>query len=389
MNLKEVSASKISNSRKEKTILIEIKTSKGKFLSSAPSGKSRGRFEAKPYSKSLTQDIKFINKLNKDKNYSKIKISEFKDLKEIENFLGEKIGANTLFSLESSILKALAAEQNKQLWEFLSRKRKIKDFPMPVGNAIGGGLHTSLSERKKPDFQEFLFIPKIKKFEEAVKLNLKAYKLAGKILNAKKINDEGAWQTSLSNNRILQIMNKIKDEIPKLRLGLDIAASTFYENKKYRYKNKEQKLNKQQQINFVSLLSRVFRLSYIEDPLEEKDFSGFAELNKIINKKTMMVGDDLTVTNLFRLKKAVQKKAIDAIIVKPNQQGSLIKVKEICDFCKKRDIKIVFSHRSGETLDTVISDLALAWEADFIKTGIFGNEREAKLKRLIEIEKRM
>ena len=100
-----------------------------------------------------------------------------------------------------------------------------------------------------------------------------------------------------------------------------------------------------------------------------------------------MVGDDLTVTNLLRIKKAVQRGSINALIVKPNQNGSLLKVKEICHFCRKNDVKIVFSHRSGETLDTTIADLAVAWKANFIKTGIFGKERESKLKRLIRIEK--
>jgi enolase len=380
----EVKAKSIFDSRKEKTIQVIVKTKKGKFLSSAPFGKSRGKHEASPYLKSLNGDIRFINKLNKKKKeLEKIKLEKFQDLKEIEGFVNGKIGANSLFALESSILKAIAAEQEKELWQLLSRG-KVKKFPMPVGNTIGGGQHTLI--KKRPDFQEFLFIPKTKKFSDAFKLNKKAHKIAGGILKAKKTNDEGAWITSLKNQDVLEVMRKIQNKVDKdLRIGVDVAASTFFKNKTYIYKNKKQKLDRKEQISRISIFSKGYDLFYIEDPVQEEDFSGFQKLAQEV--KGMVVGDDLTVTNMLRLKKAYQMKAIDALIVKPNQNGSLINVKKICDFCKKKDIKIIISHRSGETLDTTISDLAVAWKADFIKCGTFGKEREAKLNRIIDIEK--
>lgn len=182
------------------------------------------------------------------------------------------------------------------------------------------------------------------------------------------------------------IQHTIKKQFGEwIDVGIDLAASTFYTGKFYNYKNERQRLNKEQQINYVTELAGEYGLSYIEDPLEQEDFYGFSELSKKTN--SLIVGDDLTVTNLTRLKKATQNKSINALIVKPNQNGSLLKVKEICDFCHKKEIKIIFSHRSGETLDSTIADLSVAWRADFIKTGIFGKEREAKLKRIIEIEK--
>ena len=391
MILKEVEARDILNSRKERTIQVIVKTSNGSFKSAAPSGASKGEYEARPYAKTLKSDktvsdrlksdIGFINKLN-IKDLNKAKICEFKDLKEVEGLVSGKIGANSLFVLEASILKALAAESGKELYEFLSRG-KPKKFPFPVGNAIGGGMH---SFSKKPDFQEFLFIAKSRKFSDRVDLNKKAYKLAGKILKAKKTSDEGAWYTSLDNEKVLDIMQEVKDDLGKeINLGLDIAASTFLK-KTYNYKNKKQKLNRLGQIDYISKLAQKYELFYIEDPLDEEDFEGFAEINKRI--RGMIVGDDLTVTNLMRVKKAVQKRAIDALIVKPNQNGSLLKVKEIMDFCKKNNIKTIISHRSGETSDDTIADLSVAWKADFIKTGIYGYEREAKLKRLVEIEKK-
>lgn len=386
MKIKKIEAKEILDSRKEKTIEVSVLTEKGRFISSAPEGKSKGRFEAKPYAKNLQQDILFLNNL-KTKDLEKLKVQEFKDLREVEGLTSGKIGANSLFAFEVGILKALATEQGKELWEFLSRGKPRK-LPFPVGNAIGGGLHAS---GKKPDFQEFLFIPKEKKFFDCVFINKQAYKLAGEMLKSKKVNDEGAWQTSLDNEKVLEIMNIVKHEVKKqfgeeIEIGVDISASSFF-NRVYKYKNKPQILNKEQQINYINELAKNFNLFYIEDPLEENDFFGFAELKSKLNSNCLIVGDDLTVTNIIRLKKALQNKSINAIIVKPNQNGSLLKVKEICDFCKKQDVKVIFSHRSGETLDNSIADLAISWNADFIKTGIYGKEREAKLNRLIQIEK--
>lgn len=384
MIIKDVKAGRILDSRKEQTIEVYVKTGKGSFISSAPSGESRGRFEAKPYARSLKQDIEFLNNVKIEK-LNKAGIEEFQDLKEIEAFVGKNIGANSLFALESCILKALASEQKQQLWKFLC-KGKPK-FPYPVGNAIGGGMH---SFSKRPDFQEFLFISKTKKFYDGAFLNRQAYKIAGSLLNAKKTEDEGAWYTELDNEQVLEIMQLAQDLVKKefgenIEIGVDVAASVFSTGKTYYYKNKKEKLNREQQINHVVTLVNNNDIRYIEDPLEQEDFEGFAEIKERV--KSMIVGDDLTATNLLRLKKAIQKNSINAIIVKPNQNGSLLKVKEIMDFCKKQEIKTIISHRSGETLDTTIADLAVAWKADYIKTGIYGKEREAKLNRLVEIER--
>ena len=393
MRIEKIEARQILDSREQGTIQISVLTEKGKFISSAPSGKSKGRFEAKPYSRSLKEDIKFINSL-KEKEFLKLRIEQFKDLREVEWIVGNGVGANSLFALESSILKALASEQEQELWEFLSKNRKLK-FPIPVGNVIGGGVHTKTTAGKKPDFQEFLIIPRAKRFVDSVFLMRKSHKEIGKILELRKakgmLNDENAWGASLDNESCLDILGRVREMLEEgagenIEIGMDIAASTFF-SKTYNYKNKKRKLNKNKQIGYISDLADKYELYYLEDPVEEDDFNGFSELRG--KTSAMIVGDDLTVTNMTRLKKALQSRSVNAIIVKPNQNGSLLKVKEICDFCRDREIKVVFSHRSGETLDTTIADLALAWKADFIKTGIFGKEREAKLNRLIQIEKNL
>ena len=314
-------------------------------------------------------------------------------MREVEALTERKIGANSLFALEASILKALAAEQEQELWQFLSRG-KPKKFPYPVGNCIGGGLHTKELNGKKPDFQEFLIIPRTKLFCDNAFLMKKAHEEIGKILELRKskgkLNDENSWSTSLNNEECLDILSKVADFLSdeagcRVEIGTDIASSSLFKDGFYIYKNKPQILNPKMQIDYLTELAENYALHYIEDPLEEQDFVEFAVLRKKVIP--LIVGDDLTATNLLRLKKAFQNKSINALIVKPNQNGSLLKVKEICDFCKKQEIATVFSHRSGETLDNTISDLAVAWGANFIKTGVLGKEREAKLQRIIEIEK--
>lgn len=380
MKIYNIQVQAIENSRKEKTIKVIIKTDYGMFSTSAPSGKSKGKYEVPAYTKNLGAEIQFLNQLQ---------LSEvlcFRDLLKVEKICKGKLGANSLFALEASILKALAHKNGKELWQYLGRKNK--KLPRPVGNAVGGGLHSKGIRGLKPDIQEFLFIPNAKTFKQCVKINEKAYKFAGKYLVSSKRNDEGAWETRRNNKDVLEIMNQVKEEIwnkykEKVMVGVDVAASSFYKKSKYIYQNSPQQLNREKQIEHIKALINQYNLYYIEDPLNEDDFSGFKKLSK---GKCFIVGDDLIATNLSRLKKAVKMKAIKMIIIKPNQIGSLLKTKEVIDFAHKNKIKTIMSHRSGETEDNTIADLAVAWGCDFIKTGIYGKEREAKLKRVIEIE---
>ncbi len=415
MIIENIGAKIIKDSRNEKTISVFVKTRRGFFKTSAPSGKSTGKYEVKPYNKKLEDDVGFINKLDINK-IKKLELKKFDDLKKVELLTKNKLGGNSLFVLESSLLKALAKESGKELFEFLSEKKINSIKIRPVGNSIGGGLHSIGINNNKPDFQEFLFIGNGNNFKESVKINEIAYEIAGNLLKAKKRNDEGAWETSLNNEQVLNLMEKIKHVIKtkhkkNVDIGIDIASSSFYNaevfskqlplkisvsefrnnmekvsDKYYNYKNPKKKLKSKEQINYVDKLIKKFKLFYVEDGLREEDFKGFSRLLKS-NKKSLIVGDDLTTTNPKRLLKAIIKKSVNAVIVKPNQIGSLIKVKEFIDIAKKNSIKIIISHRSGETLDNTIADLAVALECDFIKTGIYGKERKSKLNRLIEIEK--
>ena len=157
--------------------------------------------------------------------------------------------------------------------------------------------------------------------------------------------------------------------------------------KKYHYENPVLDRTTEEQLLYLANLVRNFNLFYIEDGFEEEDFESFAKLLKKF-LDSLVVGDDLTTTNQKRFEKAIKMKSINAIIVKPNQTGSLLEVKNICELAKKNNIKIVFSHRSGETEEDILADLAFGFGADFFKCGITGKERESKIKRLIQIEKK-
>lgn len=381
VKIKEVSSKIIKDSRGEETIEVSVKTDVGTFSASAPQGKSTGKYEAKPYKKSIKEDIKNLKKFSE--YFSEEILEKYEHLKQIEDIVRDYVGANTMIALEYAILKAIAKERKKEVWEIINSE--AKKVPRFLGNMVEGGKH-SLAE-KKPDFQEFLISPNLKSAKE----NFEAMKKAKQIIedfikkedkdfNGRKT-DEDAWMTSLNEKQVFEILERLK--VP---FGTDIASSSFYSRKKYRYLNPLLQRDSDEQLFYIKNLIKNFNLFYVEDPFDEEDFESFAKLLKI-SDKTLIVGDDLTVTNLKRLEKAIKTKAINGIIVKPNQIGSLIEVKEVVELAKKNDLKLIFSHRSGETDENILADLAFGFQADFLKCGITGKEREAKIKRIIEIEK--
>lgn len=365
MKIKEVKAKAVLDSRGEKTIAILVNG----CWASAPFGKSIGRHEKPPYKKNPAADIKFINHLLKKSPAPKI--SSFEELRFIEHILKNKVGANTLFALEASMLKALAKSQGKELFQIIGRGRKI---PLLISNTVGGGVHNK-SAGRRPDFQEFHVIG-------TEKQNKKACREMRKLLKAKTRNDESAWETRHANDEVLELMRWAK-----LKIGVDIAASQFHFNGKYYYKNPGHILTRKEQIEYIIDMIKEYGLDYVEDPLHENDFSGFAEILRAVGGKCLIAGDDLTTTNLKRVKKAIKMKSINGLIVKPNQIGSLLEVRKVIELCKKHNVKIIMSHRSGETNDSTIADLAVGFGCDYIKIPVAGKERLAKVKRLRRIER--
>jgi len=379
MKIETIKAGITKDSKKRNTIVISINN----CITSSPGGVSTGKHEKPSYKKTLNQDISTLKKIN----LFDLEFNKFEDLERLEKRIKNKVGANTLYALEASILKALAKSKNKQLYQILGNKRK----PKLLSNTVGGGVHSHL--KKQPDFQEFLIIGDKKQ-------NQKFHKETGKIIKAKSKDDENAWQTTLEHESILELMSWTG-----LDIGLDIAASEFYKKGKYcpknknfssnknlknnkegfyHYKNPKLCLTRKQQIDYIIKIIKKYKLKYVEDPLQEDDFKGFKEILKK-TKNCLIVGDDLTTTNLERVKKAIKMKSINGLIVKPNQIGSLIEMKKVIDLCKKKKVKIIVSHRGGETMDDTIADFAVGFGADMLKVSVVGKERLAKVKRLERI----
>lgn len=375
MIIKSLSARAILDSRGEKTIEVSVNRQKA----SSPSGKSTGDYETPCYRKNLSRSIADINHLP----LKGLEINSFKDLKKVESLIksgyklkkAQDFGANALFALESAILKALAKSQRKQLWQVINPS--AKNFPLPLGNTIGGGLHSHV--KRKPEFQEFLIIPSSQSPKKNFKTLVFVHKTLAHIIKSKKINDEGASET---DQKIEDLLSLFKDTLT-INYGLDVAASSFYKNGVYFYKNR--KLSRSAQVDFIIELAKKYKIKYIEDPLEQRDFAGFSRILK--NTSCLICGDDLTATQLNRVTKAIKAKSINSLIIKPNQNGSLLELAEIFKLCKKNKIKTILSHRSGETLDNALADYAFAFQADYIKCGISTKWRQAKLKRLVKIEK--
>jgi enolase len=396
----------ILDSRKQKTVEVFIKSHQGIFSASAPAGKSKGKNEVADYNeRGIIWSIKLANKFLGALKGRNIVLKEIDDLKDIEKKIKdfEKsygiIGGNVVYAIESAMMKSAAKENRKDLWRFVYDSMGYKDeikMPMPVGNCVGGGLHSKGMKGKKPDFQEFELIPQEETFSKAVTKNIHAYFYAKKLFKKMhkkwtiKTNDENALETNMSNEETLKILSSVAEKYG-LRIGLDVAASSFVNDKNYYiYKNKELIRDRLEQIDYMRIIAQRYNLLYLEDPLDEEDFSGFQELlSKIQGRQldTLIVGDDLTTTNLKRVDRAVRGKAINAMIVKPNQIGSFVEVKRVIEFCKKHNIKTIFSHRSGETMDYALGDFAVGFQADFVKTGLYGPERLIKLRRIMQIEK--
>jgi len=389
MIIREVRAEIIKDSRDCNTISVSVN---GCRDASSPNGKSTGDYETKPYYRSLKFCVDFLNNSN-----FKIEINKFEDLIKVEKAIckglnlkkASNFGANALYAFESAILKALASEKGKELFEIVSSgSHKI---PFPVGNVVGGGLHSS-SLDKRPDFQEFLVIPKSMKFYYNFKAMKYIYSLIKKDLKSSRVNDEGAWLVSLKNEEVFDLLNKRrfiaeKKFNIKINWGIDAATSSFFKNGKYNYLGG--RLNSIQQLAFMESIVVNDQLEYLEDPFQQRDFSNFSKLLKKTGKECMIVGDDLTATQYERVINAIKKKSINSMIIKPNQNGSLIELSKIFKLCKNNGIKTVMSHRSGETMDDALSDYAVGFGADYIKCGVATKWRDVKLKRLIEISKKL
>lgn len=399
--IKRVIARKVLNSRGGPAIEVEVTTTGGAVgRSSAPSGASKGRYEAVEFPRGgVDGAVKTVGTLVGPA----IKGLDAVDQEAVDEALHEvdgtdnfgRIGGNTAYAVSLAAAKAASIALNVPFYR-LHPIGQANEFPFPLGNVLGGGKHAL---GKTPDIQEFLVLPiGARSFLEAVENAVCVHKTVGKLLSKRVPDfvsgrgDEGAWAVNISNEEALNIAVEACDIVTEEtgvtnRMGLDLAASTFWrdEDQSYVYARDGRVRDEGDQIEFVLSLIRKYKLAYVEDPLHEDDFEGFSELTKKV-KHCLICGDDLFVTNKKRLEKGAAIGAGNAIIIKPNQVGTLTDAGRTVEFAERSGYVATASHRSGETEDSALAHLALSFGCSLIKTGIVGGERVAKINELIRVE---
>lgn len=403
-------ARKILDSRGNPTIEVEaiVRGERGAKVglgrAAAPSGVSRGRHEVVAFpSGGPDASIRLIKKVAA----SKLVGSSVNDQGGIDRILHDldgttnfsKFGGNAAVAISMAAAKAAASALGMPIYRYLGGKQAVQ-LPYPLGNVLGGGAHAG---RQAPDIQEFISVPVgAVRFVDAASANSRVHKKVGSLLEQKNEtftggkDDEGAWAPNLGSEEALEVVARACEEVGgelgvKIRPGLDVAASGLHDEKEdaYTYKRDGETRSRGEQIDFIIKLIDTYKLFYVEDPLQEEDFEGFAELTRKVGKKCLICGDDLFTTNVARLQKGIKAGAANAVLIKPNQIGTLSDTLVAVELTKKHGYVPVMSHRSGETADETIAHLAVAWGCPLIKAGVVGGERVAKLNELIRIEEEL
>jgi enolase len=277
----------------------------------------------------------------------------------------------------------------------LLKPNKPYRFPFPLGNILGGGAHAGPGT---PDLQEILACPVgARDIVEALEMNFKLHAETRKVIESidRRFTygrgDEGGWAPNVNNDQALEIVEKAVRNCGfalgrDMAIGIDFASSSFWDEEKevYDYARQGLKRDTGEQIEFANRLIRDYKLVYAEDPVQEGDFQSMAVLTKK-NPKTLVTGDDMLVTNAVKVKEAVKYGACSGAILKVNQAGSLYDAMKFAEECKKNNIKIITSHRSGESVDSHISHIAIATGSKMLKSGVLGGERIAKLNELVRL----
>ncbi len=303
------------------------------------------------------------------------------------------LGANAILGVSMATLKAAANEKKLPLYKYVGEGRTM---PVPMMNIINGGAHAD----NKLDFQEFMIIPQRDTIKERVRVGAEVFHALKSVLNERGLStgvgDEGGFAPDLESNA--EGFELIMDAIRKagyepgvdVKLGIDIAASEFYDNGKYNLVGENRSLTTDELIDFYKELVSKYPIISIEDPVDENDWEGFAKITKELGDKVQLVGDDLFVTNKECLQKGIDMKAGNAILLKVNQIGTITETIETIKLAKDNGYKTIISHRSGETEDTTIADLAVGLDLGQIKTGSMSRtDRICKYNQLIRIEEEL
>jgi len=387
------------NSRGSKTVEVDI-ISDNKFLGRvcAPSGASVGKYEAVSFPNEKPEEsLRMLNE-----NAQKFIGLESSDLKTIHDSLRSidqssnysKIGGALAFAVSIASMESASKANDTSLFQTLSSESSFK-FPFPLGNILGGGAHAGPGT---PDIQEILICAiGTKTIRDAIETNLAVHKELRRILEKEDPSftngrgDEGGWAPKLKNEKALELSAKACENLgftlgKEVALGVDFASSTQWseEKEKYVYERAGFVNSSEEQIEFAANIIKKYKLIYAEDAVHEEAFEDMAELTAKF-PKTLVTGDDLTVTNKDILTKAINIKSCNAAILKVNQAGSLYDAFEFARVANQNNIKLITSHRSGESTDSHIAHIGLATKSKMLKVGIVGGERVAKLNELIRL----
>lgn len=407
--IKKVKARQVFDSRGFPTVEAEVILADGSVGQSiVPSGASTGSYEAHELRDKSNEYLnkgvlRAVENINSEINNTVNGLSTFEQ-KKIDNLLikldgtnnKKRLGANAILAVSIANAKAAANSDKTSLFKYLGGNNKNK-LPFPMLNIINGGAHANNSLQ----IQEFMIRPDGgKSFYDCLRMSFLVIQNLKDELKLKKFNtnlgDEGGFAPSFKSDEIAieYIIKAIKKAGLKIgrdiNICLDVAANELYVSGKYRIKENNKPVTADELINYYKSLCNKYPIVSIEDPVFEDDWNIWKKLTRELGKKVQIVGDDLFVTNLKRLKKGVKELAANAILIKPNQIGTVTETLEVINFAKKNKFNTIISHRSGDSEDTFIADLAVATESSQIKTGSLArSERVSKYNRLLRIEEKI
>ena len=409
-NIKKIVAREIIDSRGNPTLEAEVFLESGsKGRASVPSGASTGSREALELrdseasrfgGKGVLSNVGFIRTIindalmNLDSNDQELIDKTLISLDGTDN--KSKLGANTLLAVSLANAKSSANNNNVSLYKNIKSSKEYI-MPVPMMNIINGGSHANNSV----DIQEFMIMPVgASSLKEAVRYGAEVFHTLGKILDNKKyittVGDEGGYAPNLSSNKeALDVIMQAIEEAgynpgEDIMLALDVASSEFYKNGMYELTSENKKYTNNEFIELINSWTNSYPIISVEDALDENDWDGWKELTKVLGNRVQLVGDDLFVTNPTIFKEGIDKNIANAILIKLNQIGTLTETLEAIDLAKNNKYNSVVSHRSGETEDTFIADLSVAYSVGQIKTGSLSrSDRVAKYNQLIRIEEEL
>lgn len=402
-----VHAREVLDSRANPTVEVEVVTEDGGFgRAIVPSGASTGAYEAvelrdnekhRYMGKGVSKAVHNVNNVIAPNLYEydvfdQVGIDEMMiELDGTDN--KGKLGANAILGVSMAVARAAADELNLPLYQYLGGVG-ARVMPIPMMNILNGGKHAD----NNVDIQEFMILPVgAPSFKEALRMGSEVYHHLKKVLQGKGLStgvgDEGGFAPNLeSNEEAFQVIVEAIEEAgyapgKDVVLGIDVAASEIYEDEKYYFKGEDRKLSSLEVIDFYEEMISKYPIVSIEDGLSEDDWEGWKLMTARLGKKIQIVGDDLFVTNVKRLKKGIEEHAANSILIKLNQIGTITETLSAIELAKINGYKVVISHRSGETEDSTIADLAVAVNSRQIKTGAPARtDRVSKYNQLLRIE---